>query len=98
MTTTLEPTARQRQIHRYMLEYQREHGYPPTVREVGIRFEIRSPNGVACTLKALARKGWVRRPARSISRGWVAIDLDGGACPTCGRPTDEPRRGDHDAD
>jgi len=36
-------------------------GYGPTVREIGEHFEIKSPNGVMCHLRALERKGLITR-------------------------------------
>ena len=33
----------------------------PTVREIGEQFGIKSPNGVMCHLRALERKGLIRR-------------------------------------
>ena len=42
--------------------------YSPTVREIAAAFSIRSPNGVVCHLKALERKGLIKRTPRS-SRG-----------------------------
>ncbi len=36
-------------------------GYGPTVREIGEEFGIKSPNGVMCHLKAIERKGLIRR-------------------------------------
>lgn len=38
-----------------------EHGWPPTVREIGAAFAISSPNGVMCHLTALERKRRIRR-------------------------------------
>lgn len=38
-------------------------GYGPTVREIGENFEIASPNGVMCHLKALEKKGLITREA-----------------------------------
>src|SRR5262249_42093209 len=35
--------------------------YGPTVREIGVQFEIKSPNGVMCHLKALEKKGLIKR-------------------------------------
>ena len=35
--------------------------YSPTVREIAAAFQIASPNGVVCHLKALERKGLIRR-------------------------------------
>ena len=39
----------------------RDTGRQPTIREIGQRFGITSPNGVVCHLKALQRKGYVER-------------------------------------
>ena len=39
----------------------RDTGRQPTIREIGNRFGIASPNGVVCHLKALQRKGYVQR-------------------------------------
>lgn len=42
--------------------------YGPAVREIAAAFGIKSPNGVACHLKALERKGYLRR-LPGIARG-----------------------------
>lgn len=45
-------------------------GLPPTVREIGEEFSIRSPNGVMCHLRALEKKGLINRDhhlSRAIS-------------------------------
>lgn len=77
-------TDRQTEIHQYMLEHQRTKGYPPTVREVGVEFGIKSPNGVLCSLKALVKKGWVKKTGH-FSRGCVAVDpTKPEACAACG--------------
>ena len=39
----------------------RGEGYGPTVREIGEGFDIKSPNGVMCHLKALEKKGLIKR-------------------------------------
>lgn len=54
-------TDRQREVLGFIAECIRERGYPPTVREIGTRFGIRSPQGVMCHLKALERRGWIIR-------------------------------------
>jgi len=43
----------QREILNFVTRSIREHGYPPTIREIGAAFGIRSPNGVNDHLKAL---------------------------------------------
>lgn len=61
-------TDRQGEIFEYI--YQRIYdGQPPSVREIGEAFDIKSPNGVMCHLKALVRKGVItmaETQARSI--------------------------------
>jgi len=42
--------------------------YSPTVREIASALGIKSPNGVVCHLKALEKKGVIRRTPKS-SRG-----------------------------
>lgn len=60
-------TARQRDVYQFIREKIRERGYGPTVREIGTRFKISSPNGVMCHLKALEKKGMISRE-RYMSR------------------------------
>ena len=54
-------TARQQEILDFVARSIREQGYPPTIREIGRAFGIRSPNGVNDHLKALQRKGFLNR-------------------------------------
>lgn len=54
-------TPRQQEILDFVSRSIREHGYPPTIREIGRAFGIRSPNGVNDHLKALQRKGFLNR-------------------------------------
>ena len=70
MTTTEQRpmTARQEQVLEFIRDKIHSRGYGPTVREIGLAFKIRSPNGVVCHLKALERKGLIRRTPHS-SRG-----------------------------
>jgi repressor LexA len=56
-----EMTDRQREILAYIRKYITDNGYPPTVREIGAAFGIRSTNGVADHLKSLERKGFLTR-------------------------------------
>jgi repressor LexA len=61
-------TSRQRMIFDFLVEYVDAHGYPPTVREIGEFFAIRSTNGVHDHLRALEKKGYVTREDKA-SRG-----------------------------
>src|SRR5262249_10804458 len=54
-------TERQREIYDFIKGKIESRGYGPTVREIGESFEIRSPNGVMCHLKALEKKGLIVR-------------------------------------
>jgi repressor LexA len=54
-------TDRQRQILSFISASIAERGYPPTLREIGEHFGIRSTNGVNDHLKALEKKGHLRR-------------------------------------
>jgi repressor LexA len=56
-------TSRQREIYRFIREKIQTRGYGPTVREIGSQFDIKSPNGVMCHLKALQKKGLIHREA-----------------------------------
>lgn len=54
-------TDRQRDVYDFIRDKIVNRGYGPTVREIGEQFEIRSPNGVMCHLKALEKKGLIKR-------------------------------------
>lgn len=54
-------TTRQREVYDFIREKIHSRGYGPTVREIGGQFEISSPNGVMCHLKALEKKGLISR-------------------------------------
>ncbi|MEY3457753.1 MAG: LexA repressor [Planctomycetota bacterium] len=60
-------TKRQREIYDFLRDSIHKRGYGPTVREIGQHFDIRSPNGVMCHLRALERKGLIRR-GQNMSR------------------------------
>ena len=54
-------TQRQREILDFISASIAERGFPPTLREIGEHFSIRSTNGVNDHLKALEKKGHLRR-------------------------------------
>ncbi|PQO43281.1 transcriptional repressor LexA [Blastopirellula marina] len=54
-------TQRQRDVFSFIREKIVSRGYGPTVREIGDQFDISSPNGVMCHLKALEKKGLISR-------------------------------------
>lgn len=54
-------TKRQEQTLDFIRDSIRDRGYPPTLREIGEHMGIRSTNGVNDHLRALERKGYLRR-------------------------------------
>ncbi|HVJ16583.1 MAG TPA: transcriptional repressor LexA [Polyangiaceae bacterium] len=54
-------TGRQQQTLEFIRKSIEERGYPPTLREIGEYMGIRSTNGVNDHLRALERKGYLRR-------------------------------------
>jgi repressor LexA len=60
-------TKRQREILDYLIGYLENKGYPPTIREIRGAFGLSSNRGIVDHLKALERKGYIRR-AKGSSR------------------------------
>jgi repressor LexA len=54
-------TDRQQEILDFISQSISERGYPPTLREIGTHFGIRSTNGVNDHLRALEKKGHLQR-------------------------------------
>jgi repressor LexA len=73
-------TTRQREVLDFIRDKIDNRGYGPTVREIGENFDILSPNGVMCHLKALEKKGIITREpnmSRAIQLTDVARENDG---------------------
>ncbi|MFM7246826.1 MAG: transcriptional repressor LexA [Actinomycetota bacterium] len=64
-------TKRQQEVLEVVEQYTEEHGYPPTVREIGEAIGLASPSTVHAHLKALEQSGALRRDATKPR----AIDL-----------------------
>src|SRR5437588_4011340 len=75
-------TERQREIYEFIRDKIETRGYGPTVREIGTGFDIKSPNGVMCHLKALEKKGLIKREGFSAR----AIQLLDHRHPSAGLP------------
>ena len=56
-----ELTERQLAIYSYIKDFILSHKYPPTIREIGDKFGIKSTNGVRDALKALEIKGYIKK-------------------------------------
>jgi repressor LexA len=78
-------TKRQEQTLDFIRKSIEERGYPPTLREIGEYMGIRSTNGVNDHLRALERKGYLRREDMK-SR---ALKLVENALPPANRSNDE---------
>jgi repressor LexA len=79
-------TDRQQNVYDMIRDLIVRRGYGPTVREIGEHFGIRSPNGVMCHLRALERKGLIKRSpnkSRAIELTHSA-DRSGHALPMAG--------------
>ncbi len=66
-------TSKQQRIFDFILKTIQDRGFPPTIRDICKQFDIKSPNGVMCHLRALQKKGKIKRD-ENISRG---ITIDG---------------------
>jgi len=62
MSARLSLTSRQREVLEFIRKFMTQEGYPPTVREIGAHFGF-VPRSVFDHLKALERKGYLRRVA-----------------------------------
>ncbi|MBI1900699.1 MAG: transcriptional repressor LexA [Planctomycetia bacterium] len=81
-------TKRQREVYAFIRDKIRNRGYGPTVRDIGKEFDISSPNGVMCHLKALERKGLIHREekkSRAITLTKEPLDRTHRALPLAGR-------------
>ncbi|HXW77264.1 MAG TPA: transcriptional repressor LexA [Candidatus Eremiobacteraceae bacterium] len=80
-------TPRQQAILGVIKDFTREHGYPPSVREIGERVGLSSSSTVQCHLRTLEKKGLIKRdPTKpralvsesdSIARDVVTVPLVG---------------------
>ncbi len=52
---------KQQQIYDYIISFQQEHGYPPSVREIGEAVALKSPSTVHFHLKGLEEKGLITK-------------------------------------
>jgi repressor LexA len=79
-------TEKQRAVYEFIRDKIRNRGYGPTVREIGLHFDIRSPNGVMCHLKALEKKRLIsREPNMSRAIRLTAEPLRDSGLPLVGR-------------
>ena len=72
MTTTL--TRKQRAIYDFIVDCLAQQGMPPSLTEIAGAFHLASLSGVSDHLRALERKGYIRR-RRGLSRGIELLDV-----------------------
>ena len=75
---------RQQRILDFVGEYTADHGYPPSIREIGQAVGISSTSVVDYNLRALERGGLIRRD-REVSRGLGVVGQTPSARPTMAR-------------
>lgn len=61
-------TERQSEVLHFLLDFFHSHRYPPTIAEIQRHLEIRNPGMVSKTLKALEKKGYIRK-VKHVARG-----------------------------
>ncbi len=66
-------TKRQKEILDYVRSYLGEHGYAPTLQEIGVQFELSSPATVYKHVEQLVQKGYLRKAAHQ-GRGLQLVD------------------------
>lgn len=92
-TTRREPSwwwgTRQGRILAYLRDYVAEHGYPPSMREVGDACGLTSSSSVAHQLQVLEARGHIKRdPGSPRAITILTHPPTAGHCPTCTCPED----------
>src|SRR3984893_4243728 len=93
-------TERQKEIYDFIRDKIEGRGYGPTVREIGKAFDIQSPNGVMCHLKAPEKKNVTTRDKQSarsvqlvdyrpLNAGLPMLGPVAAGAPTAAVPLDE---------
>ena len=72
---------RREAIMNFIVEFQKENGFPPTIQEIAERVGLASPNATRNHLQRLQHDGWIRlspRKGRSIVllKRWRRTDLE----------------------
>lgn len=73
-------TRRQQEIYDFILSFTNEHGYPPSVREIGTAVGLKSPSTVHFHMKGLEESGLIVKAegkTRAISLPGVPLGMAG---------------------
>ena len=73
MEKTKQLTSRQRMVLNTIQRMTTRRGFGPTIREIAEAMDINSPNGVVVHLRALEKKGFIRRNA-NLSRSIQLVE------------------------
>jgi repressor LexA len=68
VSETIPLTTKQEKIYNYIRKHIENKGFPPAIRDICEAFRISSPNGVMCHLKALQKKGYIKRVEKKINK------------------------------
>jgi repressor LexA len=68
-----ELTEKQQQIYNYILAFSAQHGYPPSVREIGAAMGMKSPSTVQFHLDCLRKAGVIQKAAGK-TRSLTVVD------------------------
>jgi len=81
---TVKLSDKQFEIFEYIQSFTQEHGFPPSVREIGQAVGLRSPSTVHAHLKTLDRAGYIMRDGHKM-RAIRTAGADGNAAPAAGQ-------------
>ena len=76
-----ELTSRQRRILEFIRDAVNEHGYPPSIREIGDEVGLTSTSSVHSQLQTLEKKGFIRRDPTKPRAIEVFVDSPAAAIP-----------------
>ncbi|WP_433731097.1 LexA family protein [Actinoplanes sp. CA-051413] len=79
MTAAVAPllSRRQSRILAYIRAHHAQHGYAPSLRDIGAHVGLSTPSAVAYQVRELERMGWIRR-APGVARALVVLNPDDG--------------------
>ena len=83
---------RQRDIITFIGKFSREHGYPPTIRQIGEAVKISSTSVVNYNLNKLEKDGYLTRDLK-VSRGVRLVEATGSKNPRPGEMVSVPLAG-----
>lgn len=74
-------TPKQAEIYDFILQFTKEHGYPPSVREISAAMHLKSPSTAHFHMKKLEAEGYIQKAdgktrAITLPREAVAEELD----------------------